>query len=54
MRVIAALERTAEYAGLMAAFGTVADNVSWQSVGGALGTTADEARGRVWKYQLRG
>jgi hypothetical protein len=53
LRAIAALERTADSVGLLAAHNVVADEVSWQSVGEALGTSADEARERVWKYRYR-
>ena len=35
----------------IAAFDIVADDRSWRAVGEALGTSADQARGQVRKYQ---
>jgi len=35
----------------IAAFDIVADDMSWRAVGEALGTSADQARGQVRKYQ---
>ncbi|QMU78384.1 hypothetical protein GXW83_24425 [Streptacidiphilus sp. PB12-B1b] len=52
LRVVAALERLAEQAGLDAAFNLEAD-MSWQTMGEALGVSADAARSRVRKYQHR-
>ncbi|WP_225447012.1 hypothetical protein [Streptacidiphilus sp. PB12-B1b] len=50
LRVVAALERLTGHAGLETVFNLEAD-VSWQTMGEALGVSADAARSRVRKYQ---
>lgn len=53
LRVVAALERLTGRIGMVAAFHTRADEVSWESVGQALGLTEQEARSRVASYRYR-
>jgi len=53
LRLVTALERTAARAGTDAAHAISEDDLSWQNVGDALGTSADEAQGRVWHYRDR-
>ena len=43
--LLAALERTAEHVGLNVAYNLGGEDVSWQAVGEALGTSADGALG---------
>jgi len=53
LRVVAMLESTAGQVGTDAADALSEDDVSWQAIGDALGTSADEARERVWQYRYR-
>ncbi|MFJ4767598.1 hypothetical protein ACIP88_00575 [Streptomyces uncialis] len=53
LRAVAALERTTRRVGRDAAHGAQADDLSWETIGKALGLTEREARSRLTQYSIR-
>ncbi|MGP3927863.1 hypothetical protein [Streptomyces sp. 8N616] len=53
LKAVAVLERLTDYVGREAARAAEADELSWESIGKALGLSADKARSRLTRYLLR-
>lgn len=53
LRAVAALERTTKRIGREAAYRAEADELSWETIGKALGLTEKDARSRLINYSLR-
>ncbi|MFI0822042.1 hypothetical protein ACH4TX_40775 [Streptomyces sp. NPDC021098] len=53
LRAVAALERTTKRIGREAAYHAEADELSWETIGKALGITEKDARSRLVNYSLR-